>query len=276
MASAAPQRPGARPGARPRPAPPPLLREFSYWLHRYRRTWRGTVVISVANPLLFLAAIGAGLGKLVDRGGSGYLHGSSYVAFFAPGLLAAMAMQTGFIEAAGPVFQSARPQGNYRAAAATSMSPTDILGGHLLFMAFRLALSATAFSAVVAAFGITGPLRALLLVPAATLTGMAFCAPVAAWSVTVTRQARINGVFRFVLMPLYMFSGTFFSTDQLPRWLHAVIACTPLYQGIELCRSIVAGTATARGTALHTGYLAALVLLGYLAARRTFTRRLNG
>ena len=56
--------------------PPPALHEFGYWLHRYRRTWRGTVVISVANPLLFLAALGAGLGKLVDRGGSGYLHGT--------------------------------------------------------------------------------------------------------------------------------------------------------------------------------------------------------
>lgn len=253
----------------------PALREFGYWLHRYRRTWRGTVVISLANPLLFLAALGAGLGKLVDHGGSGYLHGSSYVSFFAPGLLAAMAMQTGYIEAAGPVLQSARPRGNYRAAAATSMRPVDILGGHLMFMAFRVALSALAFTAVVAAFGIVGPLHGLLLVPAALVTGMAFAAPMAAWSITVTRPARLNGVYRFVVMPLYMFSGTFFSSSQLPGWLHRIIACTPLYQGIELCRSVVAGTATPASSTVHAGYLVALALLGYLAARRTFTRVLH-
>ncbi|MFC1411347.1 ABC transporter permease [Streptacidiphilus sp. N1-12] len=256
-------------------APAPALRELGYWLHRYRRTWRGTVVISVANPLLFLAALGAGLGKLVDRGGSSYLHGHSYLVFIAPGLLAAMAMQTGYIEAAGPVFESAQRRGNYRAAAATPMRPRDILDGHLLFIAFRLLISATAFTVVIAAFGVVGPVKALLLVLAATLTGLAFAAPIAAWSITVTRIARLQAVYRFVLMPLYMFSGTFFSADQLPGWLHAVVACTPLYQGITLCRSITEGSATAGGSAVHLGYLAVLAVVGYLAARRGFAARLH-
>ena len=255
--------------------PSPALREFGYWLHRYRRTWRGTVVISVANPLLFLAALGAGLGKLVDRGGSSYLHGHSYLAFIAPGLLAAMAMQTGYIESAGPVFESAQRRGNYRAAAATPMRPRDILDGHLLFIAFRLLLSAAAFTLVIVAFGVVGPAEGVPLLLAATLTGLAFAAPIAAWSITVTRIDRLQAVYRFVLMPLYMFSGTFFSADQLPGWLHAVVACTPLYQGIALCRSIVDGDATAGGTAVHCGYLAALAVLGHLAARRGFEARLH-
>ncbi|MDT4891484.1 MAG: lipooligosaccharide transport system permease protein, partial [Pseudonocardiales bacterium] len=74
---------------------------FRYWFTQYRRTWRGTIVISVANPLLFLLGVGVGLGQLVDRHAPSALAGVSYTAFLAPGLLAASAMQTGFIEGGG-------------------------------------------------------------------------------------------------------------------------------------------------------------------------------
>lgn len=264
------------PTAAPRGAvAPAALREFGYWLHRYRRTWRGTVVVSVANPLLFLAAMGVSLGRLVDRGGSAYLHGTPYLSFFAPGLLAAAAMQNAFVDSAGPVFQSARQRGNYRAAAATSMRPADILAGHLLFMAFRLATSALAFLVVVVACGAVPWQRSLLLLPAAVLTGMAFAAPLAAWAVTVTRITRLNGVFRFVVLPLYMFSGTFYSTSQLPGWLHAAVSVTPLYQGVQLCRGIALGTATAADSGVHVLYLLTMAAVGLLVGVRTYTRQLH-
>ncbi|MFC4035383.1 ABC transporter permease [Streptomyces polygonati] len=256
-------------------APPPALREFGYWMHRYRRVWRGTVVVSVVNPLLFLAAMGVGLGKLVDHGGSGYLHGASYLTFFAPGLLAAAAMQNAFVDSAGPAFQSARKRGNYRAAAATPMRPADVFAGHLLFMAFRIAISALAFVIVIVATGAVPWRHSPLLLPAALLTGLAFAAPIAAWAITVTQFARINGVFRFVLMPLYMFSGTFYSTEQLPGWLRSVIECTPLYHGIQLCRELALGTATPAATGVHIGYLVAMTTAGFLLGRRTYTRYLH-
>src|ERR1700733_16103914 len=92
---------------------------FRYWLTVYRRTWRGTIVISVANPMLFLLGIGVGLGHLVDHGHSSALGGVSYTAFFAPGLLAASAMQTGYLEGAGRVVAAAGWEGAYRSAATT-------------------------------------------------------------------------------------------------------------------------------------------------------------
>ncbi|WP_328914155.1 ABC transporter permease [Streptomyces sp. NBC_00223] len=273
---AAPPLGGARPGAAAPRVPPPALREFGYWLHRYRRTWRGTVVVSVANPLLFLAAMGAGLGKLVNQGGSDYLHGTPYLHFFAPGLLAAAAMQNAFVDSAGPVFQSTRARGNYRAAAATPMRPSDIFAGHLLFMAMRVASGALAFLLVATVAGAVPWERSLLLLPVATLVGCAFAAPLAAWAVTVTQFTRINGVFRFVLLPLYMFSGTFYSPDQLPGWLHAVVMATPLYHGIQLCRSIALSTASAGPTTVHLLYLVAMATAGVLIGRRTYTRHLHG
>jgi lipooligosaccharide transport system permease protein len=253
---------------------PPALREFTYWMYRYRRIWRATAIISVANPLLFLTAIGAGLGTLVDRSSSPYLHGASYLQFFAPGLLAAASMQTAWVEAAGPVFQSRRKQGNYRAGASTAMRPEDLYTGHLLFMVFRVALSAVLFTAVALAFGVVTPARALPLAAAATLIGAAFAAPIAAWVVTVTRFNRLNSTFRFVILPMYMFSGTFYSPDQLPHWLHAVISVTPLYHGVQLCRALSTGTVSGSLLAVDVPYLAVMAAAGYLVGRVTYRRSL--
>lgn len=272
--------PDSAPDSRPTPldtwvARVPALREFGYWMRRYRRIWRGSVVISVVNPLLFLAALGGGLGKLVDAHHSGHLAGTPYLDFLAPGLLAASAMQNAFVEGAFPVFQSARAQGNYPAAAATAMRTGDILAGHLLFVVFRILTSGALFLAVTVAFGVTGPGRALLTLGPVLLTGTAFAMPLVAWAITVERPSRINGVYRFVLMPLYMFSGTFFPASQLPGALRTVAACTPLYQGVELTRHIALGTAGAAATAVHTGYLLVFTLTGIVLARRGYTRRLH-
>ena len=80
-----------------------MIHVFTYWFMRYRRTWRGSIVMSVANPLLFLIGVGAGLGHLVDHHAPAQMAGVSYAAFFAPGLLAAAAMQTAFLESSGQV-----------------------------------------------------------------------------------------------------------------------------------------------------------------------------
>jgi Nod factor-specific ABC transporter NodJ protein len=249
---------------------------FWYWMTLYRRTWRGTIVISVANPLLFLLGIGAGLGNLVDTHAPSQLGGVSYVAFFAPGLLAASAMQTGFIEGAGRVALAAGWNGSYRTATSTPLEPEEIMGGHLLFIAFRVFTSSASFIAVMAVFGVSRGWWAAATLPAALLTGLAFAAPVAAWAVTVRSTAQLNTCFRFVIMPMYMFSGTFFAVAQLPQWVRPVAYALPLWHGVELCRSLSLGSETAAGAALHAGYLLVLTVGGVLAARITYRRRLHG
>jgi lipooligosaccharide transport system permease protein len=253
----------------------PALRAFSYWLMQYKRVWRGTIVISVLNPLLFLIGIGAGLGKLVDAHAPAQIAGVPYVAFFAPGLLAASAMQTGFIESSGRVTQAAGWAGAYRGAVITPLDPDDIMNGHLLFMAFRIATSSAAFIAVMSLFGAARSWWTLAVLPAALLTGMAFATPAAAWGVTVTKTQNINTVFRFVIMPLYMFSGTFFAITQLPAWVRPLAYVLPLYHGVELCRTLALGTATAGGSAVHIAYLVVLSVGGYLVARRTYRKVLH-
>jgi lipooligosaccharide transport system permease protein len=246
-------------------------REFRYWWTHYLRNWRGSVVISVANPLLFLVAIGAGLGRLVPPTGSGV----TYLAFFAPGMLAAASMQNGIVESSFPVSRANSTGGSYQVAAASPLEPVDILAGHMLFMTVRVAMSAVAFFAVMAAFGtVTWP-WGLLTVPAAVLTGLAFSAPAAAWAVTVRDPGRIGELFKWVVMPLYLFSGTFFAVEQMPAALRPIAYASPLWHGADLCRSLTLGTATWARSTLHIGYLLACVLIGLWWARRTYPRNLH-
>jgi ABC-type polysaccharide/polyol phosphate export permease len=254
---------------------PRALHAFRYWLKLYSRTWRGTIVISVANPLLFLLGIGVGLGHLVNHGHSTVLGGVSYSDFFAPGLLAASAMQTAFIESGGRVTMAAGWAGSYRAAATTPLEPEEILAGHMLFVAFRLITSSAAFIVVMELFGVITGWWALAVWPAALLTGLAFAAPIAAWAVSLRSITKIQAVFRFVLMPMYMFSGTFFALTELPHGIRLIASALPLAQGVALCRSLSLGTASLPAVAGHTAYLLVFVGVGIAAARITYRRRLH-
>lgn len=255
---------------------PLALREFSYWMLHYRRTWRGSAVVSFANPLLFLLGVGAGLGRLVGSAGQEQLGGISYLAFLAPGLLAATSMQTAFVDSSRSVLTAVRPAGSYRAATAGPLEPADVFRGHLLFVTLRILLTVVSFVAVLALFDdLRGP-HLILLVPAALLTGVAFAAPIAAWSATLDSPKAQMSLFRFVLLPLYMFSGTFFSADQLPQALRVFVQAAPLWHGVELCRSIAADRAWAAGTAVHIGYLVALTVAGVLWGQYTYRRTLHG
>jgi lipooligosaccharide transport system permease protein len=266
LASRAPDRSTVRPTRL-------ALYELSYQLRRYRRTWRGSVVVSVVNPLLFLLAIGVGLGKVIANHPPG-LHGATYLQFFAPGMLAAAAMQNGIVESAFPVSRAVRPGGSYSVTASTPLDATDIMLGHSLFMAFKVALGAATFVAVMACFGAARSWLALLAIPAAMLTGLAFATPTMAWAATVKNPRVVFGAFKWVVMPLYLFSGTFFPVVQLPGLLRALAYATPLWHGVDLCRTLCLGTATWGRTAGHVGYLLVFTVAGLFLAARTYRRRL--
>ena len=140
------------------------------------------------------------------------MAGVSYAAFFAPGLLAAAAMQTAFLESSGQVARAAAPSGAYQSTVATPLSPEQVMAGHMLYVTFRVLTSSAAFILVMTGFGLVSGARGVAVLIAATLTGLAFATPAAAWSVGVRTQRHIYNVFRMMIMPLYMFSGTFFAS----------------------------------------------------------------
>ena len=110
--------------------------------------------------------------------------------------------------------------------------------------------------------------------PAAVLTGAAFAAPVMAFSATRETDKSFVVLYRFAIVPLFLFSGTFFPVTQLPGWLQVVARCTPLYQGVSLCRDLVLGRMAGFGCLGHVAYLLVMLVGGVLAARITYRRRL--
>ncbi len=250
------------------------VRELRFWLTDYRRTWRGSIYSTVLSPVLYLGAMGLGLGSLVDTRGTASLGGVSYLAFLAPGLLAANAMQTAISTSTYPVLASVKWLKTYQAAAATPLRPRDIFHGHLLFTLLRLTMNSSIFIVVMAAFGAARSPWVLAALPVAVLTGLAFAAPVEAFAVLQTRDQPFSVLYRFGMIPLFLFSGTFFPVTQLPAWVRPLAYATPLWHGVALCRSLSLGTATIAEALAHVGYLAVLAAVGVAAGNRAYRRRL--
>jgi lipooligosaccharide transport system permease protein len=250
-------------------------RAFLFWLVNYRRTWRGTIYSSVLSPVLYLGAMGLGLGSLVDSHGTASLGGVSYLTFLAPGLMAASAMQTAVSESLYPVFAAVKWQKTYQAAASTPLRPGDIYRGHVLFTTMRLAMNMAIFLAITAAFGAARSVWVLAALPVAVLTGLAFATALDAFAVTREKNDQAFAVIlRFGMIPMFLFSGTFFPVTQLPAWIRPLAYVTPLWHGVVLCRSLSLGTADWAGALGHLAYLAAIAVIGLAVGQRTYRRRL--
>jgi lipooligosaccharide transport system permease protein len=242
-------------------------------LAAWRHFWRSSLISTVLEPVLFLAAMGLTLGSLVDRG-QGAPGGVSYLAFLAPGLLAAAAMQNASFESTYPVLGAIKWDKTYEAVLATPAGVRDILAGHLLYVAFRVGTAATLFLAVLVLFGAAASPLVVLAVPAALLTGLAFAAPITAFAGRLDNDTGFSALQRFLILPMFLFSGTFFPVDQLPAFFEWVAYATPLWHGVALSRGLALGTLDAGAALLHVGYLALWFGVGVWLALRSFRRRL--
>ena len=243
---------------------------MGYWMYQYKRTWRGSVTTSFLYPVLYLSAMGLGLGSLITHP----VDGVRYLDFLAPGLLAATAMQIGGNEAMYPVMAAIKWLRTYFAMLATPLTVIDVLVGHLAWIALRLFMVTSIYLAVMAAFGTVHSALAILAIPVGILTGLAFAAPIAGFAAAQQNDMGFSAIYRFGLIPLFLFSGTFFPIAQLPGWLHPVAEATPLYHGVALCRALTLGHVGLAAAGAHLAYLVILTAVGFVVAQRTYRRRL--
>jgi len=244
----------------------------------YRRTWRGTLISSFVNPVFFLAAMGAGLGSLVDSG-EGDL-GVSYLAFVATGLLAANAMQNGAGDGSFPVMAGVLWRKNFIGTITTPLGPSDIIWGRLIWGGARLLFVLVVFAIIAVLFGAMEVGPAMLAIPPAILTGMAFTTVVTAWTLTREDGRSLSSLFRFGIVPLFLFSGTFFPIAQLPGFLEPVAYATPLFHGVELVRKIALPDATDQIVTsmpmwVHVLYLLGMTAIGIVLSVRFLDRRIR-
>ncbi|WP_226913276.1 ABC transporter permease [Gephyromycinifex aptenodytis] len=253
-----------------------LARQSDYHWTRLRRTWKGSVVTAILNPLLYVAAMGLVLGSYIDAAGSGPPGAASYLHFIAAGLLAGQAMTIAIGDATYPIYGAITWDKTFWSMVATPLRVVDIVTAALAAILLRVALSCAIFMLTLAPFGLYANLPgALLAFGVQLLLGWAFAALVCAYSVWTPSEAGFSIIFRVVLVPLYLFSGAFFPISNLGPVLERLAMFSPLWHAIELTRALMLGTPLAPGAALlHVGVLLGLGVLGWWLSVRLLSRRL--
>jgi lipooligosaccharide transport system permease protein len=248
-----------------------LLIVEAFWVW-YRKNWRATVISSVVQPVLFLLALGFGFGSQVRSGAA--TGGLSYAEYLAPALMIATATGLAAFESTYPVLSAFKWQGQYVTAAATPITPAQILSGQLVWIALRLASSGAAYLVIAGLLGaLTGP-AVLLALPVSVLAAMAVAAPVVAYAATQESDRGFSPIFRFIVVPMGLLAGTYFPVGTLPPWIRPVAWATPLWHGTELARGLSFGTTTFLPAVGHLLYLVAFIAVGAWLGIRNFQRRL--
>lgn len=253
------------------------LHTMEHWLLQ-ARAYAGSIIgVGVLSPLLYLLAMGIGLGIVVDKASGGQL-GMPYLHFIAPALLLSTAVQAAVEENTYTVMGGFKWRRTYFGPQVTPLTPEQIAEGHVLGVSLRYLLTCCIYLAVLAAFGATTGWGALWLVPIGVLTASAVGLPVMAWSSTITEdKGQFALLNRFVIMPMMLFAGTFFPLETLPIFLQPLGWASPLWHGVSLGRVATTGMREPLWLTLaHVGYLVALAVVGFVLARRQYQRRLVG
>lgn len=259
-----------------------LVRRWGAWFYAETplRTMRAyafsMVMVAVGQPLFYLLALGVGLGSLVSANGQ-TVDGVSYLVFVAPAILVSTVVAAASGEVTYPVMAGFKWTRSYYGPAATPISPAQIASGHLLAIGLRFFAQGLVFWLFLLSFGAAPSHWSILCVPIATLTAISFGAPLQAYSATLTRDGTsFNFVQRFIVMPMFLFSGTYFPLASMPWYLHWIGWISPVWHGTQLARWATYGLHEPGWlVAIHIAFLVILAAVGCTLARRFYTRRLT-
>jgi lipooligosaccharide transport system permease protein len=235
-------------------------------IYVYRRTW--IVILSgFFEPLFYLGSIGFGLGALVGSVNGPGGQQISYQLFVGPALLASAAMNGAIAEGTFNFFFKLRYNKTFDAILSTPLSAGDVAVGELVWALIRGGIYAIAFLLVMAVLGLVVSPWVLLSLPAALLIGFAFGA-VAMAATSFMRTWQDFDLVNLVILPMFLFSGTFYPIDAYPEAIRVVVQLTPLYQGVDLLRSLAVGHLDG-GLLVHVAYLAIMGIAGlWVVSRR--------
>ena len=231
----------------------------------YRRMWPA-FASAIFEPVFFLFSLGVGLGPLVGRlpGPGGQLL--EYPEFVAPGLLAAAAMNGAIIDATFGLFFKLKYAKTYEAVLATPLEIEDVATGEVAWSLLRGGIYSSVFIAVMVARGSIDSWWGLLVLPACLLIAFAFSAAGMA-AATFMRGWQDFDYVQLVILPLFLFSTTFYPLSTYPAALRVAVWCTPLFHGVELSRQLCVGV-VGWTTLVHVGVLAVLSIGGLAVVKR--------
>jgi lipooligosaccharide transport system permease protein len=231
----------------------------------FRHVW-STIVSGFFEPVFYLFSLGVGLGALVGRIDVGSGRTVSYAAFVAPALLAASAMNGAIYDSAHNIFWKLRYARLYDIVLASPLGVADVAVGEVTWALLRGSIYATGFLLVASMAGLVGSWWALLALPATLLIGLAF-AGLGMATATLMRSWQDFDLLQLVMLPLFLFSATFYPLSTYPESWRWLVQVTPLYQGTALVRQLMLGT-PGPGALGHALYLVVIGLLGMAVAGR--------
>ena len=235
------------------------------------------LMYSVGQPVAYLFAMGVGLATLVDADSATAFGGVSYLAFIAPALLVSAAVMTAANEFTFPVMGGFKWRRTYYGPHASPLTPEQIAGGHIIAVTLRFLVQSAIYFAAVALFGASPSGWGWVSVLVATVAGLSFGLPLMAYAASIKEdKGQFALVMRFIVMPLFLFSGTFFPLDTLPlavRWIGWI---SPIWHGTELGRVFTYGYQEPPVlTIVHVVVLLALAVLGWTLTKQQFVKRMG-
>jgi lipooligosaccharide transport system permease protein len=232
----------------------------------YRQAWL-IFLTGFAEPLLYLFSIGIGVGQMID----GFeLNGRlvPYAVFVAPGMLAASSMNGALLDATFGIFFKLRYDKVYEGVLATPLRTVDIARGELVWSLLRASVYSAGFLVVMAGMGLVSSWWALLAWPATWLIGFAFAGAGMALT-TYMRSWQDFEYIQLAIVPMFLFSATFFPVTAFHGALRWVVEGTPLYRGVALVRELTTG-AVSPDSLWSVAYLLVMGSVGLVVASRRF------
>jgi len=236
------------------------------------------IAIAIANPVLYLVSIGLGLGSFIDQNaGSAGVDGVSYLTFLAPALLATAAIQGALDESVYPTLEGFKWNKIFFSMNATPLSGNHIAMGVFFNSLIRVVFTTVLYWLVMLAFGVLESPRAWLAIFTAVMAGAAFGAFMQALAGLMENENLFfTLVERFIIMPLFLFSGTFYPLSSMPVFLQWIGWISPLWHATELGRWLTYGSEiSTQMLFVHFIFLNSILVAGIIASRRIFTRRLG-
>lgn len=244
-------------------------------LLRMRAYLRTILIVALLYPVIYLTAMGVGLGSLVDRGAGG-IAGVPYLVFVGAGLLVATIVMESTNEFTFAIMGGFKWQRTYYAANASPITPAQIVIGEVAAVFVRLLAQAIPFWIALVLFGAAPSGWSWLLVPIAAVAGISFGAPLMAYSATQEEDGyQFAFVQRFIVMPMFLFAGTFYPLTQMPPYLQWVGWISPMWHGTQLGRIVGYGMENPPWlTVVHVLCLVVPIVVGVALSIRIFTARL--
>lgn len=225
------------------------------------------IVSGFVEPVLYLFSFGYGVGKFVGNLDAGGGRMVTYAAFIAPGLLATSAMNGAVYDSTWNVFEKMHETRLYHGMLATSLGPLDVALGEIAWALLRGLTYAIGFMIVISPLGLIPSWWGILAIPAAVLIAFGIASVGMAITSYFSSYQQMN-LIQIAMMPMFLFSGSFFPISVFSPWVQRIIEAFPLWQAIQLIRGLTLGVINV-GMLWHVAYFLVLIVCGlYFTTKR--------